>query len=52
MRSLSPALPEEKITEGLDGLQDHLKEYLDMGARFAKWRAVTRIADALPVPRA
>ena len=40
--------PEEKITEGLDGLRDRLSKYRDMGARFAKWRAVIRIADALP----
>jgi fructose-bisphosphate aldolase class I len=32
--------PGEKITEGLDGLRDRLKEYFQMGARFAKWRAV------------
>ena len=32
--------PNEKITEGLDGLRDRLKEYLLTGARFAKWRAV------------
>jgi fructose-bisphosphate aldolase class 1 len=32
--------PGEKITEGLDGLRDRLKEYAQMGARFAKWRAV------------
>lgn len=40
--------PEEKITEGLDGLRDRLSEYRDMGARFAKWRAVIRIAETLP----
>jgi fructose-bisphosphate aldolase, class I len=39
---------EENITEGLDGLRDRLKEYAQMGARFAKWRAVIRIADGLP----
>ncbi len=32
--------PRERITEGLDGLRHRLKEYLEMGARFAKWRAV------------
>ena len=36
------------MTEGLDGLRDRLAAYRDMGARFAKWRAVFRIADALP----
>jgi fructose-bisphosphate aldolase class I len=35
--------PKEKITEGLDGLRDRLKEYFQMGARFAKWRAVITI---------
>jgi fructose-bisphosphate aldolase class I len=40
--------PEETITEGLDGLRDRLKAYRDMGARFAKWRAVVRIGEALP----
>jgi fructose-bisphosphate aldolase, class I len=42
--------PEEKITEGLDGLRERLKEYGAMGARFAKWRAVIRITDTLPSP--
>jgi fructose-bisphosphate aldolase class I len=40
--------PEEVITEGLDGLEDRLKEYYDFGARFAKWRAVITITDELP----
>jgi fructose-bisphosphate aldolase, class I len=38
----------EVVTEGLDGLRDRLKEYYDLGARFAKWRAVYTIADVLP----
>src|SRR5260221_4448831 len=38
----------ETITEGLDGLRDRLKEYYDLGARFAKWRAVYTIDDSLP----
>ncbi len=38
----------EKITEGLDGLRDRLKEYSEMGARFAKWRAVITIGDGIP----
>jgi fructose-bisphosphate aldolase class I len=42
------AHPGEKITEGLDGLRDRLKEYFKMGARFAKWRAVIIIGDDLP----
>jgi fructose-bisphosphate aldolase class I len=40
--------PGEKITEGLDGLRDRLKEYFQMGARFAKWRAVIAVSDGLP----
>src|SRR5664280_3117286 len=40
--------PGEKITEGLDGLRDRLAEYFQMGARFAKWRAVINIADGIP----
>ena len=40
--------PHEKITEGLDGLRDRLAEYSQMGARFAKWRAVTTIGDGIP----
>ena len=40
--------PGEKITEGLDGLRDRLKEYFLMGARFAKWRAVITLGDCLP----
>jgi fructose-bisphosphate aldolase, class I len=40
--------PGERITEGLDGLRDRLLEYRSMGARFAKWRAVIRITEALP----
>ncbi len=38
----------ETITEGLDGLRERLKEYHDLGARFAKWRAVYTITDELP----
>ena len=38
----------EKITEGLDGLRDRLSEYYQMGARFAKWRAVIVIGDGIP----
>jgi fructose-bisphosphate aldolase class I len=40
--------PGELVTEGLDGLRDRLGEYRDLGARFAKWRAVIRIGDGLP----
>lgn len=38
----------EKITEGLDGLRDRLAEYYDLGARFAKWRAVITIDEVNP----
>ncbi|MEP7096390.1 MAG: class I fructose-bisphosphate aldolase [Dokdonella sp.] len=40
--------PGEKVTEGLDGLRTRLTEYVVMGARFAKWRAVISIDDGLP----
>tara|TARA_B100000965_G_scaffold187153_1_gene156158 strand:- start:2800 stop:3810 length:1011 start_codon:yes stop_codon:yes gene_type:complete len=40
--------PEEKITEGLDGLRERLKEYYKLGARFTKWRAVYIISDKYP----
>ena len=40
--------PGEKITEGLDGLRDRLKEYFEMGARFAKWRAVIAVGEGIP----
>lgn len=42
------AHPGEKITEGLDGLRERLAEYFEMGARFAKWRAVLVIGDGRP----
>jgi len=40
--------PEEKITEGLDGLRERLVEYYKLGARFTKWRAVYNISDKFP----
>ncbi|WP_245927400.1 class I fructose-bisphosphate aldolase [Aphanothece hegewaldii] len=40
--------PDEKITEGLDGLRDRIAEYYKMGARFAKWRAVITIGQDIP----
>ncbi|CAN5508825.1 fructose-bisphosphate aldolase class I [soil metagenome] len=40
--------PAEKITEGLDGLRERLAEYGQLGARFAKWRAVFSIGQGLP----
>jgi fructose-bisphosphate aldolase class I len=43
--------PGEKITEGLDGLRERLAEYRQLGARFAKWRAVISIGDKIPTLR-
>ncbi len=40
--------PGDKVTEGLDGLRGRLHEYAQMGARFAKWRAVIAIGGGLP----
>jgi fructose-bisphosphate aldolase, class I len=40
--------PHETVTEGLDGVRDHLREYHGMGALFAKWRAVIHVTDVLP----
>ena len=39
---------QEKITEGLDGLRDRLKEYYQLGARFTKWRGVYTISSKYP----
>ena len=41
--------PEEKITEGLDGLRVRLKEYYKLGARFTKWRGVYNISNIYPL---
>ena len=38
----------EKVTEGLDGLKERIAEYYQMGARFAKWRAVITIGEGIP----
>ena len=40
--------PGEKVTEGLDGLRERLNEYFQMGARFAKWRAVITPGTGIP----
>ena len=40
--------PEEKVTEGLDGLRGRFAEYHALGARFSKWRAVITIGDGIP----
>ena len=42
--------PGEKITAGLDGLPERLAKYYDLGARFAKWRAVITIGGSIPTP--
>ena len=44
--------PNETITEGLDGLRERVKDYVRLGATFAKWRAVIKIGDNLPSDRA
>jgi len=43
--------PDEKITEGLDGLAKRVDEYVKLGAKFAKWRAVIAIDDGIPTHR-
>ncbi len=43
-----PLSPDEKFTQGLDGLGERLAEYGEMGARFTKWRAVITIGDGIP----
>ncbi len=43
-----PLAPGEKYTQGLDDLADRLAEYVEMGARFTKWRAVITIGDGIP----
>jgi fructose-bisphosphate aldolase class I len=43
-----PFYPGEVVTEGLDGLRGRLKDYKELGARFAKWRAVITIGDGIP----
>ena len=40
--------PNEKITEGLDGLRERLKEYYNLGAKFTKWRGVYNITKDHP----
>jgi fructose-bisphosphate aldolase, class I len=44
--------PGEKITEGLDGLRERLRDYVSRGARFAKWRAVITIGEKTPTRNA
>ena len=40
--------PAELVTDGLDGLRARLVEYRELGARFAKWRAVIDIGEGIP----
>jgi fructose-bisphosphate aldolase class I len=47
-----PGFAGEKMTQGLDGLAQRLGEYRQMGARFAKWRAVLTIGAGTPTPQA
>jgi fructose-bisphosphate aldolase class I len=44
------AFPGETVTEGLDGLRERLAEYVGLGARFTKWRAVITIGAGIPTP--
>lgn len=43
-----PGYPGEKVTEGLEGLEQRLTAYKHMGARFTKWRAVIKIGENIP----
>ena len=43
-----PDSSEEKVTEGLEGLKERLKEYYKLGARFTKWRALLKISETYP----
>src|SRR5919198_6229223 len=43
-----PSFPGEVVTEGLDGLRSRVKEYKEMGAKFAKWRVVISIGEGIP----
>ena len=43
-----PGFPNEKVTQGLDGLPERLETYAGAGAKFAKWRAVITIGDGIP----
>lgn len=44
--------PGETVTEGLDGLRERIAEYVQLGARFSKWRAVISIGVGIPTHRA
>ncbi|HWU69570.1 MAG TPA: class I fructose-bisphosphate aldolase [Stenotrophobium sp.] len=47
-KPLPGGMPDETITEGLDGLRERLADYYKAGARFAKWRAVIAIGNGAP----
>lgn len=47
-----PGFPKEKITQGLDGLPERVKDFADQGAKFAKWRAVITIDEGTPTTEA
>jgi fructose-bisphosphate aldolase class I len=47
-----PGFPEEKVTQGLDGLAERLSQYKQLGARFAKWRAIINIGAGTPTQQA
>lgn len=49
---LLPEFPGETVIQGLDGLAQRLSEYQQLGARFAKWRAVINIGAGIPTPQA
>ena len=49
---LLPEFPGETATQGMDGLAQRLSEYQQLGARFAKWRAVIHIGAGIPTPQA
>src|SRR5215212_11839823 len=46
-----PLSPNEKYTQGLDGLRERLEEYVEMGVRFTKWRAVITIGSGIPTAK-
>ena len=48
---LLPEFPGETVTQGLDGLAQRLNEYKQLGARFAKWRAVIHLGAGIPTPQ-
>jgi len=43
-----PGFPDEKVTQGLDGLAERMATYAAAGGKFAKWRAVITIGDGIP----